>query len=175
MKNWRSPAIVFLTAIFMTGTAGAQILRFRALGSESLTASLSGAQEVPAVDAPGRGTALFSVSDDRSEVSFKVTVANVREMTQSHIHCAAAGVNGPIVVFLFGLLPEGESLNGILAQGSFKEDKLIVRPDSAACPGGVASLEELLAKMETGQAYVNVHTIPHPSGEIRGQIRPALS
>ena len=42
--------------------------------------------------------------------------------------------------------------------------------DSAACPGGVATLEDVLEKMRTGGAYVNVHTTQFPGGEIRGQI-----
>jgi hypothetical protein len=29
---------------------------------------------------------------------------------------------------------------------------------------------EQLAWLETGQAYVNVHTVLHPPGEVRGQI-----
>jgi hypothetical protein len=36
----------------------------------------------------------------------------------------------------------------------------------------VADLEGLLAKMEAGMTYVNVHTLQFPGGEIRGQVRP---
>jgi hypothetical protein len=148
------------------------MVRFRSASAGNFTAHLSGAQEVPAVDTAGHGQALLSVSDDRSEVRYKVLVANVENMTQAHIHCGAAGVNGPVVVFLFGLIPEGETLNGILAQGKFTATNIIPRPDSAACPGGVADLEGLRAKMEAGMTYVNVHTLQFPGGEIRGQVRP---
>lgn len=164
--------IVGLAALAMAGAASAQVLtRFRALGDGNFVASLSGGQEVPPVDARGRGQAVFSVSEDRSVVQYKVLVANVENMTQSHIHCGLAGLNGPVVVFLFGFIPEGETLNGILAQGSFDATDVIPRSDSAACPGGVADLDDVLAKMEAGDAYVNVHTLAHPGGEIRGQIR----
>lgn len=173
MSRWKSRSVLVLAAIVMAGTASAQMLtRFRAFSDGNFTARLSGSQEVPPVATRAAGQAVFSVSDDRSEVRYKELVANIVGITQSHIHCGAAGVNGPIVVFLFGFIPEGETLNGILAQGSFKEENIIPRPDSAACPGGVATLEELLAKMEAGGAYVNVHTLEHPGGEIRGQIRP---
>ena len=30
---------------------------------------------------------------------------------------------------------------------------------------------DLVAQMEAGQTYVNVHTVENPGGEIRGQIR----
>jgi len=48
---------------------------------------------------------------------------------------------------------------------------VIPLPPSAACPGGVANFADLIAKMQTGGAYVNAHTTGHPAGEIRGQIR----
>ena len=41
----------------------------------------------------------------------------------------------------------------------------------AACPGGIATLADLLAKIRSGGAYTNVHTIQWPAGEIRGDIR----
>jgi hypothetical protein len=48
---------------------------------------------------------------------------------------------------------------------------VIDRPDSAACPGGVSGLDDLLDKIQSGDAYVNVHTVAYQAGEIRGQIR----
>jgi hypothetical protein len=30
----------------------------------------------------------------------------------------------------------------------------------------------VLAALEAGRAYVNIHTVRNPAGEIRGQIRP---
>jgi hypothetical protein len=32
------------------------------------------------------------------------------------------------------------------------------------------TLEDLVAAMDSGETYVNVHTAEHPDGEIRGQI-----
>ena len=76
-------------------------------------------------------------------------------------------MNGPIVVFLYGLGPT-VSPNGILSQGTITS--VIPRPDSPACPGGIATLADLIAKLESGDAYVNVHTVVKPGGEIRGQV-----
>jgi hypothetical protein len=172
MNRWTRRVLVSLAVLTVAGAAGAQMVRFRAFSAGNFTAHLTGGEEVPPVATRGTGQAALSVSDDRSEVRYKLLVANVKNMTQAHIHCGAAGVNGPVVVFLFGLVPDGETLNGILAQGSFTAENIIVRPDSAACPGGVADLEGLLAKMEAGMTYVNVHTLQYPGGEVRGQIRP---
>ena len=137
----------------------------------TFVASLSGGEEVPVVDTVARGQAVLRVSGDATELAFKLIVANIEGMTQAHIHCGASGVNGPVVVFLFGFLPLGASINGIASEGTVTEANLIARPDSPACPGGVANFSELLAKISAGEAYVNVHTLANAGGEIRGQIR----
>jgi hypothetical protein len=106
-------------------------------------------------------------------VGIGLIVANIEGVTQSHIHCGAEGVNGPVVAFLFGPVLGGLDANGVLAQGALTNANTIPRPDSAQCPGGVANFDELIAKIRSGEAYVNVHTLANPGGEIRGQIRTA--
>lgn len=139
--------------------------------NHTFVAPLSGADEIPAVDTLARGQTVLKLHADGSALDFKLIVANIDGMTQAHIHCGAAGVNGPVVAFLFGLLPGGVSLNGIAADGTVTAADVIPRPDSPECPGGVANFDELLAKIVSGEAYVNVHTLQYPGGEIRGQIR----
>jgi hypothetical protein len=78
-----------------------------------------------------------------------------------------------VVAFLFGPVLGGLDANGVLAQGALTNANTIPRPDSAQCPGGVANFDELIAKIRSGEAYVNVHTLANPGGEIRGQIRTA--
>lgn len=140
-------------------------------GKRTYTASLKGGNEVPAVETNAQGKAIFHLSKDGTELSYKLIVANIENVTQAHIHCGAEGVNGPVVVFLFGFVAEGVSVNGVLAEGTITAANIIPRPDSAACPGGVADFAELLAKINSGEAYVNVHTIANPGGEIRGPIQ----
>lgn len=137
----------------------------------TFVAPLSGSEEVPAVDTRARGQTVLHLSEDTHELQFKLIVSKIEGMTQAHIHCGAAGVNGPVVAFLFGLMPMGVSLNGIAAEGAVTAADVIPRPDSPACPGGVANFDELVAKIWSGEAYVNVHTLQNPAGEIRGQIR----
>ena len=134
---------------------------------------LAGRNEVPPVDSRGQGQAKLAVSDDGTAIDFRLTVANLENITQAHIHCGAEGVNGPVVVFLFGFVSGGVTLNGILGEGTITAAGVIPRPSSEACPGGVADLDDLLAKIEAGQAYVNVHTVANSGGEIRGQLESA--
>ncbi len=136
-------------------------------------AHLSSAEEVPPVTVASHATgqANFQLSKDGTELGFKLIVANIENINQAHIHCGAAGVAGPVVAFLYGLNPV-VSPDGILSQGTLTAASVIPRAPSAACPGGIADFAELIAKMQSGDAYVNVHTLANPPGEIRGQIRP---
>lgn len=135
--------------------------------SQNSGASLHGDDEVPPNDSRGAGEARFKLSDDGTSLHYKLNVANIDDVTQSHIHIAPPGVNGPIVVFLFGFVAGGVTENGTLAEGTITAANLIARP----AIGFGATMPELVAAMRNGNAYVNVHTVVLPGGEIRGQIK----
>lgn len=124
-------------------------------------AHLSGAQEVPPVDTAASGVALFRFNRDTSVMFYKLAVFNIDDVVASHIHCSPAGVNGPVGVTLFSGGPV--TLNGLLAKAR------VTAPDPGnAC--GWETLEDVVAALQSGNGYVNVHTLAHPPGEIRGQI-----
>lgn len=136
------------------------------LQSKNFGTPMSGAEEVPPVANDFDGQAIFKLSDDGTTMSYKVITSEMTGITQSHIHIGQAGVNGPVVVFLFGLVSAGVANDGILSQGTFTQANLIARP--AISFGG--TMTELVAALRSGNAYVNVHTLAHPGGEIRGQL-----
>ena len=68
--------------------------------NRNFVAHLSGDNEVPPVDTRAQGQAKFQLSKDGNELHFKLIAANIENILQAHIHCGAAGVNGPVVVFL---------------------------------------------------------------------------
>ena len=142
-----------------------------AAASDNFAVPLSGREEVPARDTGATGVATFKLSEDGTELSYKLIVANIQGVTQAHIHCGAAGVNGPVVAFLYGFNPAGVTANGVLAMGTITAASVIPRPDSPQCPGWVANFDDMLAKIRSGDAYVNAHTLVFPGGEIRGQFR----
>lgn len=161
---------------------------------------LSGDQEpfVPATpdsptpaDSHAQGQAIFQISKDGLSFDYKLIVSNIENVTQAHIHCGAAGTNGPIIVWLYpgptattARPPGAGRHDGVLAQDSIVSgtpQHVRTVPDSAACPGGVATFAAVIQKMRTGQAYVNVHTSDgvappntgpgdFPNGEVRGQL-----
>lgn len=159
--------LIVLTMLFTTSMVSAS-----SSDERNFVAILRGDAERPnPVDSDATGVAVFHLNNDGTELSYKVVVTNLVSATQAHIHCGSAEVAGPVVAFLFGFDPAGVSENGVLAEGTITAANVIPRPDSAACPGGVANFDDLIAKMRSGDAYVNVHTIAFPPGEIRGQLK----
>jgi len=130
-------------------------------------ATLSGDQEVPPVDTVATGRAKFRVSDDLSKVEFTLTVNDGTRVQVSHIHCGAAGENGPVFIFLAGAIPEGLDIDGEwVSNATFTDANIVLR----TTPCG-ATLADVVAAMQAGMTYANVHTVANPGGEIRGQIQ----
>lgn len=135
--------------------------------SRNFTAHLTGAEEVPPVETAATGQTVFQLSRDGTEISYRLIAANIENVTQAHIHLGPAGVNGPVVVWLYPEGPPAQLIpgrfDGVLATGTFTEANLVG-------PLAGESLEDLLDAMRAGSTYVNVHTSQFPGGEIRGQI-----
>jgi hypothetical protein len=53
----------------------------------------------------------------------------------------------------------------LIARGILEDTNVIAQP------GFTNTIDELVARMRQGRAYVNLHTVAHPAGEIRGQVR----
>jgi hypothetical protein len=128
---------------------------------------LNGENEVPAAETNARGQAVFKVSKDGSSIDYKLIVANIENVTMAHIHLAPAGVNGPVVVWLYPDAPPPQLIEGrfqgVLAEGTFTAENLVG-------PMAGATLDDLVEAIEAGNTYVNVHTGQFPAGEVRGQI-----
>ena len=164
-----------VTALTLT-LASLNLSAFSATAASFVAAPLSGQNEVPANESKARGTALFRLSDDGTSIEYRLIVANIENVTMSHIHLAPKGQNGSIVAFLFGPVGAGGGRkDGVLATGTLTAASL-------AGPLAGRPLSELIDAMRTGGAYVNVHTNdgvdpPNtgpgdiPGGEIRAQIR----
>jgi hypothetical protein len=131
-------------------------------------AHLSPDQEVHVVESNATGQAIFQLSKDGTELSYKLIVANIENVTMAHIHLAPAGVNGGVVAWLYPSSPPPQLIpgksNGILAEGTITASNLV---------GGLAGqpLSALIDAMKEGRTYVNVHTSAYGAGEIRGQIK----
>ena len=176
----------YAKALFHWGCAGA-CNRGRRKTAAALAAfngnvgtHLKGRYEVPLRNTNAQGEAIFRVSDDGNSVAYKLIASNIDNAFMAHIHMGPPAVNGPIVVWLYpstapvpGPVGSGRH-DGVLAEGTFTAANLV---------GPLAGhpLSDLLAAVEAGNAYVNVHTNDgqdgintgpgdFPGGEIRGQL-----
>ena len=131
---------MFAAAIFPMGIFGSGV----AFGAD-VKVMLSGANEVPPVTTSASGDGTISIADDGT-VSGSVTTKGVQG-TAAHIHMAAAGKNGPVIV---PFTKEG---------------------DTYKAPAGAKLNADQLKAFKSGELYVNVHSAANPNGEIRGQLK----
>ena len=119
-------------------------------GARVLTATLTGAAEIPPGDPDGSGTARITLRPGEQQVCFELTVANVQlPITLAHIHRGEAGEVGPPVVTLIGA------------------------PDADGTASGcVSAPRELILEIlrDPDEFYVNVHNAEFPGGAVRGQL-----
>jgi hypothetical protein len=146
------PATAALVAALVIGDASA-----RPVSREmSYIADLASSSEVPSNMSTGMGTATFKLDDAKLTYDIRVT-GLTGPATAAHIHLGAMGMAGP-AIYPFNVMKVAD---GTVASGSID----LKKPITATINGD--SLKTLL---NTGNAYVNVHTAAHPGGEVRGQI-----
>lgn len=126
-------------------------------------ATLRGSEEVPPVQTNATGDTVFTVSADQMTMQYRLTINNIANTTEAHIHLGRRGENGPIVVFLFGPVDPGITVSQGVVQDTVSRNNLIG-------PLAGQPFSALLNQMQAGNTYVNVHTVQNPAGEIRGQI-----
>ncbi len=136
----RAIAAALLLAAFSTG-ALAEPVTFKA--------DLTGAQEVPATDSKGTGTAVVTYDPEAKLLKWTVTYSGLSgPATMAHIHGPAEPGKNASVVIAFA------------------------NPESPI-EGSATLTDAQAAELTAGKLYVNVHTADHKSGEIRGQLTAA--
>jgi hypothetical protein len=106
---------------------------------------LSGDNEVPAVKTQATGEGTITIGDDGS-VSGSISTKGI-DGTMGHIHLAAAGKNGPVIV------------------------KLTKDGDTYKVPADAHLDAAQIAAFKAGELYVNVHSAANKAGEIRAQLK----
>jgi len=156
-------ALLLLLAVAGLASAG---------DNNNYSVHLDGDTEVPANASLGTGQAIFKLSQDGTSLDYKLIVANLDNPVAAHIHVGPPGVNGPVVVLLFSGPPGTGTANGVIAEGT-------VTAANLTGPLAGQPFSALVAALNSGNAYVNVHTndgVPPtgtgpgdlPGGEIRG-------
>jgi CHRD domain len=143
-----------------------------------LSARLAGINEVPSVSTAAGGSFKATISADETEIDYELTFSGLQGViAQSHIHIARPGVNGGIVLWLCKAtaVPADAAISALTPV--CPQDGTVTGTLRAANITPVATqqilaneLDEIIALIRAGAAYVNVHTSLSPGGEIRGQV-----
>ena len=144
--------LVIAIALVVAGSASA---RSQATKVE-IGATMAASEEVPAPkgdvgSAGGTFTGTLTKSDAGTVLSWQLSFSNLTGPgIAAHIHIAARGTPGPVVV-----------------------------PLCAPCTSGATGTANInatvLEAIQNDRAYVNVHTKTNPAGEIRGQVSSVAS
>ena len=159
-----SAASSLTTSTGLNASMTDSITATRAGGTLVLTAQLAGGNEVPALSSPASGSATLTVAAGGSSVHYVLTVHNITNLTVARLHEGQAGANGGTILTLYGGPGKNGLFSGTLSQGSF----------TAAGLGGPLkgkAISDLVTLLKAGLLYVNVGSVKHPSGEIRGQLK----
>ena len=148
----RLAACALGVALVATGAAGAR----SAATTIQLRVTLTAADEVPApagdvTNARGEFTGTLTQSPTGAGLEWNLTFSGLTgAAVAAHIHTGAPGQAGPVVVPLCG-------------------------PCTSPASGTANIDATLLGAIQTGQAYVNVHTPTNRAGEIRSQLAAVAS
>ena len=138
------------THLFRLVVAGAGMALAVVAGAvlaDEVKVTLQGSQEVPPVKTSATGSGTIMINADKS-VSGSVTTTGVTG-TMAHIHLAATGKNGPVIIPLTKSGNNGWSV-----------------------PAGAKLTDDQYKAYKAGDLYVNVHSAENKGGEIRGQLKP---
>lgn len=140
------------------------------------SASLSGDAEIPDVNTQAVGEANFELNaqaaalgdaaaaaSSSNQMSYEINLQDIEEVTAVHIHMGQDDENGPIVVTLFDPDTPTREINGELVSSTITAQDL-------EGPLQDKQISDLVDLFDIGEAYVNVHTLTNPNGEIRGPI-----
>jgi CHRD domain len=139
---------------------------------------LSGANEVPPVNSPGAGS-VGVVLDPTAETIqiiasfFGLTAPD----TMAHIHCCqtmpGTNVGVATTVPAFAGFPLQVTQGTYLSPLFSLEDPSFYNPAFVTLQGGLEQAETaLIAGIEGGHTYFNIHTSNFPGGELRAQLLP---
>ncbi len=141
------------------------------VSTTALSAPLSGYNEAPTTYAsPAFGQFTGTLSADGTSIDYELTYDGfTTNVGAAHIHLGAAALSGGVTIFLCGGggRPACTSPMGDIT-GTITADNVLAIPSQDLAAG---DLPKILEAMAAGATYVNVHTMLHGGGEIRGQIQ----
>jgi hypothetical protein len=125
---------------------------------------LDAPQETHAVagEANSLGYGVFRVRNRGDRIVINTQFWNTDDVVGAHLHLGARDENGPIVV----------DLRASSTPNADKGVDLTIKAHDLSGPLEGLPLQALLAEIDAGNIYINVHTVENGPGEMRGQLVP---
>jgi CHRD domain len=139
---------------------------------------LSGANEVPPVNSPGAGSVAVVLDPTAETIQIIASFFGLTTPDMAaHIHCCQTmpGTNVGVATTLpaFAGFPLNVTQGTYLSPLFSLEDPSFFNPAFVTLQGGMEQAETaLIAGIENGLTYFNIHTTQNPGGEIRTQLLP---
>ena len=141
----------------------------------TFVANLTQANEVPPTGSPATGLATVVLDPTAQTIQINATFSGLTSNdVAAHIHCCAPlGTNAGVATTVpaFPGFPLGVT-SGTYSSVVFDlTQSTIYNPAFITLEGGLPQAEAaLIAGIEGGQTYFNIHTVNNPGGEIRSQL-----
>ncbi len=127
-------------------------------------AILTGREEVPVVDTLDTALATFQSTEDKENLKYSVKITDTEKIKEVRIDIGKPEV---VAELYKSDIPSSEVL-GNLCEGNINNKEL-------KGPLKGKNTQELLKKIEKGEAYVNIVTEDKPDGKVRGKIKRLAS
>jgi hypothetical protein len=141
---------------------------------------LSGANETPPNNSPGAGSVTVVLDPTAETIQILASFFGLTTPdTAAHIHCCQTTPGNPPTVGVATTVPAFAGFPLNVTQGTYLsplfslEDPSFFNPAFVTAQGGMEQAETaLIAGIENGLTYFNIHTSNFPGGELRTQLLP---
>jgi hypothetical protein len=127
------------------------------------TATMSSTNEVPPLNTTTSGYTSFRTASNETVIKYKINITGLSDVTGAQVLQGKGGQNGDLVVDLLNDSKQNKIKLGMAVRGNITYSDL-------TGPMKGKTLDALLTAFKAGDTYVNIFTLTHPNGEIRGQI-----
>ena len=132
-------------------------------------AILTGREEVPVVDTLDTALATFQSTEDKKNLKYSVKVTDTEKIKEVHIDIGKpVEKTAEVVAELYKSDTPSSEVLGNLCEGNINNKEL-------KGPLKGSNTQELLKKIEKGDAYVDIITEDKPNGKVRGKIKRLAS
>lgn len=169
MKKFTTKTLVALLACGITNVGLAEELHRKSFMADKFrfNVELNAEQMLEDVSTQSTGKAVVEFDPGMTKVEIRLDVFDAYDVTAAHLHCAPAGQNAGVVLFLFND-SAGVYSNGTLVDQTFTRRDVQPSDPVSNCGTTINNIASLYAAAMDNRLYINIHSASQPG--IRGQL-----